>query len=154
MVASFDTEAGHKHFASDCFNETWRLLDKVVLTPEEVETMIDLAHASRMHWRYRPDGTARTDSVSAWLLSRVYAVAGRSEEALRYGIEALDIARTGDAGDFYVGFGHEAVARAATAIGDAETAQIHVEAARKLLDSMDDPENRTALASDLGTIDV
>lgn len=145
---------GHKHFASFCFNETWRLLDKDAPTPEEVETMIDLAHASRMHWRHRPDRTPRTDSVSAWLLSRVYSAVGRPNEALRYGMEALDIAHAGDIGDFYVGFGHEAVARAAAALGDTDIARSHIEATRDLLDAIDEPANRAALAADLSTIDV
>ncbi len=145
--------AAHKYFAAHCFNSAWGLIDRKTHTEEEIETMIDLAHASGMHWRHREDETLRTRSIGAWQVSRVYSVAGRPDEALRYGTDALDIARVGDLDDFYVGYGHEAVARSATMLGDTETARLHLEAARGLLDALDDADSREALAADLDSID-
>ena len=152
MTASFDEPAGHQYFAAHCFNGAWDVLDMDSRTDEDVEVMIDLAHASRMHWRHRDDVTPRTRSVAAWQISRVYSVAGRPDEALRYGTEALDIARLGDVDDFYVGYAHEAVARAADALGDSETASLHLVAARELLASIADDDRRKALAADLDSV--
>ncbi|RLE15670.1 MAG: hypothetical protein DRJ28_03525 [Actinobacteria bacterium] len=59
-----------------------------------------------------------------------------------------DIARGAETGAFYVGYGHEAVARAASALGDPETANLHIEAARSILSSISDPDERHALRSD------
>lgn len=154
MTESLDEPAAHRHFAADCFNGTWAILDQESRTDEEVEVMIDRAHASRLHWRHRDDETPKTRSVSAWQISRVYAVAGRPDEALRYGTDALDIARLGGADEFYVGFGHEAVARAAAALGDGETANLHLAAARELLSSISDADSRSALAADLDSIAI
>lgn len=152
MAELFDSQTGHRHFAAQCFNEAWNILDQDLRSDEETEMMIDLAHASRMHWRHRDDESPRTRSVSAWQISRVYAIAGRPDEALRYGTEALDIALQGGVGDFYVGYGHEAVARAAAGLGDSEAAALHLDAARVLLVSISDDDGRDVLASDLDTV--
>ncbi|MEN8041938.1 MAG: hypothetical protein ABFR95_10595 [Actinomycetota bacterium] len=152
MVESLDISAAHRHFAAHCFNAAWDILDNDDRTDEETETMIDLAHASRMHWGHRDDQSPKTRSISAWQISRVYAVADRPDEALRYGTEALDIARAGGTSDFYVAYGHEAVARAAAALGDRETSMMHLDAARSLLDGIDDADSRAVLAADLDNI--
>lgn len=152
MTDTFDAKAGHEYFAAYCFNATWELLDKESRTDEETEAMIDLAHASRSHWRERDDQSPKTLSIGAWQISRVYAVADRPDEALRYGTEALEIARSEGLGDFYIGYGHEAVARAASAMGDSETAGLHIEAARNLLGSIADGGSRDALAADLDSV--
>ncbi len=153
MTDSFDAQSGHRYFASHCFNATWDILDKEVRTAEDTETMIDLAHASRLHWRYRDDQSGKTRSVGSWQVSRVYAVAGRPDEALRYGTDALDIARSDGVPEFYIAYGHEAVARAAAALGDSETSRLHLDAARTLLESIDDADSRDALAADLDEIE-
>lgn len=152
MTDSIDHEAAHRYFAASFFNRTWDKLDKGSRSNEDIETMIDLAHASRIHWRCRDDRSPKNESVSAWQLSRVYSVADRPNEALRYGTEALDIARGAEAGAFHTGYGHEAVARAASSLGDVETAHLHLAAARNLLDAIDKPDDRAALASDLDSI--
>ncbi len=114
--------------------------------------MIDLAHASRMHWRQRDDISPKHESISAWQLSRVYSVAGRPDEALRHGVRALEIAMRAGTGAFYVGYGHEAVARAAAALGDSDTAALHLGAARDLLSSISGLDERHTLKSDLDAI--
>ncbi len=154
MSDLIDAKAGHKFFAANCFNAAWDLLDKESRTDEETEMMIDLAHAARAHWRNSDDRSPRTESVGARQISRVYAVAGRPDEALRYGTESLDVARRGGIDEFYVGYGHEAVARAAAEMGDCETAELHLEAARALLASITDTDSREALSADLDSVAV
>ncbi len=152
MTESIDQDAAHRFFAASFFNRAWELLDKGDRTSAEAETMIDLAHASRLHWRHRDDRSPVTESVSAWQLSRAYSVADRPHEALRHGTEALDIAVEGKAGAFYAAYGHEAVARAAVALGDGDTSEMHLVAARDLLSAIDSPDEREALAADLDSI--
>ena len=152
MTESIDQKAAHRFFAATFFNRAWELLDKGDRTSAEAETMIDLAHASRLHWRHRDDRSPGTESVSAWQLSRVYSVVDMPHEALRHGTEALDIAVEGNAGAFHTAYGHEAVARAAVALGDVETAEMHLGAARGLLGAIDGTDEREALTSDLDSI--
>ncbi len=152
MPELFDLDAAHRHFAADFFNRTWSLMDSDSRGDEDTEVMIDLAHASRLHWRHREDRSAKSMTVGAWQLSRVYSIAGRPNEALRYATESLEIARGEDVGAFYVAYGHEAVARAAALLGDSDTARLHLRAGQALLEEIEKPDNSAAVAADLDSI--
>jgi hypothetical protein len=152
MPESFDLDTAHRHFSADFFNQTWTLLDVDVRSDEDTEVMVDLAHASRLHWRHRKDQSPRSMAIGAWQLSRVYSIAGRPNEALRYATESLEIARSEDVGAFYEAYGHEAVARAAASLGDSDTARLHIKAARGILDAIEQPGDRAAVAADLDSI--
>lgn len=152
MPESFDLDAAHRHFSADFFNQTWTLLDTDVHSEEDIEVMVDLAHASRLHWRQRRDKSPRSMTIGAWQLSRVYSIAGRPNEALRYATESLDIARGEAVGAFYEAYGHEAVARAAASLGDSDTARLHIRAARGFLDAIEQSGDRAAVAADLASI--
>jgi hypothetical protein len=152
MTDSIDQGAAHRFFSADFFSRTCDLLVQRDRSDADIEMMIGLAHASRVHWRHRDDWSPKNQTIGAWQLSRVYSIAGRPDEALRYGTESLDIARGTGAGAFYVGYGHEAVARAAATLGDSEAAGLHLAAARNLLNTIEEPEDRAALASDLDSI--
>jgi len=152
MSEPIDQDAAHRYFATEFFNRTWDLLELDSRSDEDIEMMIDIAHASRTHWRQRDDVSPKHESISAWQLSRVYSVADRPDEALRHGVRALEIATRAETGALYVGYGHEAVARAAAALGDSDTAVLHLEAGRDLLSSISGPDERQTLKSDLDAI--
>ena len=44
------TPQQHRRLGVDLFNFVWTLIEKVDRTPEEIDTMIHAAHASRHHW--------------------------------------------------------------------------------------------------------
>ena len=71
----------------DLFNRTWRLIE----SREDDDLMIDCAHASAYHWAVAPECKPENRARSAWLLSRVYAVAGRSEPALHHAERCLQL---------------------------------------------------------------
>ena len=152
MAEPIDQDAAHRYFATRYFNSAWDLLDLESRSNEDIEMMIDLAHASRLHWRQRDDVSPKHESIAAWQLSRVYSVANRPDEALLHGIRALEIAMRAGTGAFYVGYGHEAVARAAAALGDSDTAARHLEAAQDLLGSISEIDERHTLKRDLDAI--
>ena len=77
----------HRKFATDCFNSTWNLLDKNKRTLEDDARMIHMAHASRYHWG--EIGTPLNFTRGDWQISRVYAVLGLGENALKYGKSCL-----------------------------------------------------------------
>ena len=142
-------EAGHEHFAAAAFHRAWELIDQADRSADDVGEMVDAAHASAWHWRYRPDRTPKTDAVAAWQLSRVYALAGDAEQAARYGRRSLDIATGADLGPFYIGYGHEALARAAAVARNAGEAQRHVTAGRAAAAEVSDADDRRLLEADL-----
>lgn len=149
-----DRFEGHKLFSTVCFNHVWDLLEMSSLTAEQTETMIDAAHASRYHWRMRDDGTPRNIAVSSWQLSRVYAAAGRADEALRYGQQSLEACIEHDLAPFYRGYAYEALARASILVPDRDAARRYAADARQALAAVEDAEERSMLGKDVSEIEA
>lgn len=142
-----DQRRAHRVFSADCFNRTWELLDRTDRSAADDEQMAHLAHASLWHWTQREDGTAQNLSVGYWLLARVYAAAGQGENATRYANRCLELSQ--GLPPFYLGYAHEAAARAAQLSGDAATMETHLAAARTLVAQVTDEQERGMLAKDL-----
>jgi hypothetical protein len=142
-----DVGAAHRFFSAECFNRAWDLLDKPERAPEETERMIHLAHASVWHWSQRPDCQPRNLAVGYWQLSRVYADCRDPARAAAYGRRSLEASQ--GQGPFLTGYAYEALARAASAAGDAATMQDQLARARALMEEVADPEERALLRADL-----
>lgn len=137
----------HKQLAVALFNRTWELLDKESRSaPDDVE-MLTVAFASRYHWRQI--GDAENFSISDWQVSRVAAVVGYPDLAETFGRSSLLTASTAGLGPFYVGYAHEALARAARLAGNRGDAADHLAAAHEMLELIEDPGERDLLATDL-----
>lgn len=149
MSESQDASTHHRHFAVRCFNAVWELLDLERRDEAQIEEMIHLAHASLWHWRQSPDCTPRNESVGLWQLARVYAVAGRAEEARRYALLCLGVGAEADLPPFYVGFAYEAAARAEMALGDRGAAGEHLALAASCAAAVDAADDRSLLEADL-----
>lgn len=134
--------------AKDTFNETWGYLDKDSRTPEDDHAMLGSTLTSWYLWRQV--GDAKNHCISDWQVARVFAVLGEGALAKRFAQASLDGA--GDLGASYVGFAHEALARAAKVLGDSDALATHKEAAEALLDEIDDEESRELLVGDLADL--
>ncbi len=132
------------------FNKTWELLDRDDRTDEDDREMAAMALASRYHWRQA--GEAKNHSISDWQVSRVFSVLGDAPMALSFGKAALEVAMESELAPFYVGFGHEAVARAAALAGDSAIRNDHLAKARAQAEAVEDAEERKMLTDDLETI--
>lgn len=143
----FDLARAHRWFSADCFNRVWTLLDKPDRTADDCERMISLAHASLAHWRERADCTAQNLSVGCWQISRVYAVLGQVENARHYGRLCLEA--SANEPPFYLGYAHEALARAERLAGNSVAARHHLAEAERLAALVADAQERAALTSDL-----
>lgn len=150
-METYEAEA-HRHFSAVCFNGTWGLLDKPERTPAEDELMLQMAHASFYHWLRRTDCTPINRSVGYWQLSRVYAVLGQGDNALRYAESCVALNATGEMPPFYVGYAWEATARAQLGLGDHAAVAAAMAHAREALAQVTDEGERTALANDLATL--
>ncbi len=137
----------HRTFAPRAFNETWGLLDLDELTWEQEEEMMASTFAQRHHWY--AVGTARHKAIADWQVSRVFSVLGYAELARRFGERSLAVAKDNDLDAFVVGFGHEAIARAAAEVDDLATFGEHFSAAKSQLALIEDSEDRAVLESDL-----
>ena len=143
--------ASHRQVAIELFNRTWELLDKETRTDAEDAEMLTAAFASRYHWQ--EIGDVKNFSVSEWQVSRVAAVLGLPDLAERYGRRALEVAASADLDPFYVGYGHEALARAAQLAGNREEARGHLDRAKDLLEQVEDSSARELLAADLAELE-
>ncbi len=101
--------------------ETWALLERSDRNQADDEQMVHTAHASAYHWEQ--GGGVLESARAAWLLSHVYSVLGRSEEAARYARQSLATCERNGFGDFDLAYAYEAVARSAAAGGDGEAAR-------------------------------
>jgi hypothetical protein len=142
-----DLEAWSRTFAPRAFNEAWDLLDLPEPTREEEEEMLAASFAQRYHW-YRV-GTPRNQAIADWQVSRVAAVLGYADLALRFGERSLATCLDNDLDAFVTGFAHEAIARAAADVDDVEMFTEHLEAAKEKLVEIEDPEERDTLEADL-----
>ena len=153
MSEEMDLNALHRKFAVDCFNGVWALLDKGdERTPEDDATMIHMAHASRYHWGQV--GTPLNFARGDWQISRVYAVLGMGEMALRYAKSSLDLCHGHGFGDFDLAFAYEALARACAVLGDLSRRDEYLLLANEAGYAIGEEEERNYFFSELKTIEA
>jgi hypothetical protein len=149
--AAFDPAAAHEYFSRTCFNQAWDLIVKPDRSPADDEEMIRLNQASLWHWTQRADCSARNLSVGYWQASRIRAILGQAQEAMRYA--RLCLAQSVEQGPFLLGYAEEALGRAALAAGDRTNAAKHAARARELATAIAEAGDRDLLLSDLATLE-
>ena len=130
----------------DLFNATWTLID----SRSDDDLMVHMAHASAYHWAAAPECTPANRARSEWLVSRVYAIAGRAEPSLYHARVCLDWCERHDLGDWDLAFAYESMARASRAAGDDAAAAAYLDQARAV--EIAEDEDRELLAADLETV--
>ena len=147
---NFDLTTAHRYFSADCFNKAWRLIEKLTRTPAEDEDMIRFSQASMWHWTQRADCQRANLAIGYWQLSRVYAIAGRPEEARRYGQLCLEHGKPES--PFLHAYAYEALARAEGVAGDGARLEQYRTEALRLAEDVEDLEERDRILNDLKTI--
>ncbi len=146
-----DPDADHKRLSADSFNRAWELLDKAQRGPEEDAKMLAYAHASLAHWRQREDCQTRQLSIAYWLLSRTYA---ECKDGISAQIFAnLCLAVSAQEPPFYLGYAHEARARASMLVKDSQSFQKHLQEARAQASLTTEKRDREALEKDLDQLE-
>ena len=143
----FDVAAAHKYFSAHCFNSAWDLIDKTDRTPDDDRLMVALNQASIYHWLQRDDCNDQRLSVGYWQASRIQALLGEAAQARRFADICLSL--SADLKPFYLGYAHEALARAHRLGGDASATQRHLTLAHELAARVDDKDEREMLLADL-----
>jgi len=149
----FDATRAHRHFAAACFNRAWEYLDLPQRSQKEVEEMLHASHASYWHWQQVPEQTPVNLSIGLWQLARVYAVAGRVDEARSWARRCIEVGEKERLDPFYRAYAHEAMARAERLAGENGSAERHLAAARALLPQIEELDDRERLANDLAAIE-
>jgi hypothetical protein len=147
---SDESKTWHKIFAASAFNQAWDLIDKPERSTEEDAAMLLASFASRHHWEVV--GTDENRVVGDWQISHVASVLGYSELALRFARTALDRAVEQGFEGWRLASCHEGLARAHACSGDEQERDRHIRAARRLLDAVEDPEERGLVESQLQSV--
>lgn len=130
----------------DLNNATWRLLERQGRSPIDDELMVHAAHASAYHWSI--GGTGLNAIRADWLISHVYAVLGRPQQAVHYAELCYQGTQEFDATDFDLAYAEEAMARAHACSGDSAQAQNYFVRAKEAGEAIVDPEDRKIFESD------
>ena len=136
--------------AVDLFNLVWTLLEQPDRSPADDDRMVHAAHASRYHWG--EVGGPEQVAIGEWQCSRVYATLGRAEPALHHARRCLAVATGSDVPTWLVASAYEGLARALLVAGSAAEAASAAAAAREVLSTVSDPEDRGVVEADLATL--
>jgi hypothetical protein len=123
------------------------LIERSPRAAAEDEAMVLAALASLWHWTQRADCTQQNLSIGHWLASRAYALVGQGESAMRHANRSLEYA-TG-LPPFFVGYAHEAIARAALTLDDLPKLHEHLAKARQCASAVSEVDDRKLLEDDL-----
>ena len=102
----------HHYMGIEMNNQTWSLLDKKDRSEQDDVRMINYAKSSLYHWRKSDKYTVANEQRGKWLISHVYAILGKSDEALSYAQETLKITEENNLKDFDLAYAYESMARA------------------------------------------
>ena len=154
MSEELNLAESHKYFSAFCFNAAWDVIDSDSPSPEELEMMLHLSHASLWHWSQREDVNPNNVSIAYWQLSRVYIKAGLVGDAVRYALRCVDISNGNDLAPFYDAYAYEALGRAYALAGHNTEAEEAIRKAKQIGTSIPTEENKKALFNDLSTIKI
>lgn len=146
----FDVTAAHKYFAAHCFNSAWDLLEKPARTAEDDRLMVALNQASIYHWLNRPDCAPKHLSIGYWQASRIQSVLGNAAEARR--LAEVCLSHSVDLEPFFLGYAHEALARAAYIAAEIGLAETHFKLASDQAALVTRKDDRELLTKDLDSL--
>lgn len=141
------TAAEHRTWGARANTRVWELLELTSRTDDDNRELIDAAYASRWHWRH--GGEAINEQRAEWLLSRVYAVLGDGNAALRHAAACWALTEAGDLEGFDLAYACEALFRAYRLLGERDDAEAWHERALDVAADIPDREDREIFESDL-----
>lgn len=137
----------HKKFAIECFNDTWRVMNKENPTADDICEAIRLAHTSTWHWS--KVGNELNQQRGEWICSRVYAHFGFGEMALYHAKRCFDLTQKHGFQDFDKGYSYEAMARAYKVLGNKDDAEKFLQSAQNTVDEIKEKEDRDLFLKDI-----
>lgn len=142
-------DAPHRALAVSAYNGCWDLLERPGRTESEDLDLLELAFASRHHWRAA--GGPKELAISDWMVARCLAEVGDGPLSLRFANLAA-AEQPADAPAWMRASMLEGLARAHAACGDQRSRDEAVALARAALAEERDDEERELIASQLATV--
>lgn len=145
---TFDLNEAHKYFAHSTNSRVWELLQKTSRSQAENDEMLHAAHTCTYHWRFA--GTAVHQQRGEWLISRVHAVLGHGNEALRHAQRCFELTEANRElmQDFDIAYAFEGMARAQALLGDHKMAEEFLVLAQQAGNAIANEEDRSIFMAD------
>jgi len=142
-------ELTHRGMAARNYNYCWELLKRDRTDDEDLE-LLEVAFASRHHWRAQADA-AEQIAVADWMVSRCFADLGDGPLAVRFATAAL-ASEPDDAPVWMRASFQEGLARAHAANGDQRGRDEAAARASELLADEPSEKNRELIAEQLASV--
>ena len=113
-----DDEKFHHYMGIELNNQTWGLLAKKDRNEKDDLRMVRFAEGSRYHWLRSPMFKKINEQRGEWMVSHVFAVLGKGDQALEAAEKCMAITEEFGYGDFDLGYALEGMARAHAACGN------------------------------------
>jgi hypothetical protein len=145
-----DASTWHRIFAASGFNEAWDFIEKAERSADDEVAMLMATFASRFHWE--KVGTHENRVVGDWQIAHVASLLGFAPLAMRFARSALDRAVEQGFEGWRLASCHEGMARAHACVGNDAECSRHIKTARRLLDNVEDLEERRLVEAQLATV--
>ena len=132
-------------------NQTWALLDKKDRSEQDNIRIINFAKASLYHWRKSDKYNVENEQRGQWLISHVYAILGKSDEALSYAKETLKITEDNNLIDFDLAYAYESMARAHSISENIDESEEWYKKAKTAGDLITDEKDKEYFSLDLNS---
>ncbi len=142
-------ERMHHYLAIELNMQTWNLLEKTVRTDQDNQRMMQFAYGSLYHWQHSPHHQPVNDQRGEWMLSRVFAVLGDGESALKHAEECYSLTQKHKLDGFDLAYAYEALARAYALLKDVEKARHYYSGAVSASERIEKSDDRDLFISDL-----
>ena len=139
----------HRYLGIELNIQTWHLLSKDKRNDDDNIRMINFAKASLFHWRKSDKYDNINEQRGQWMISHVYAVLGKADEALSFAKQTLKITKKEKLEDFDLAYACESMARAFAVSGDKVESKRWYDKAKSSGKLIQDNEDRKYFLSDL-----
>lgn len=145
----YTLDESHLIFAKQTNSETWKLLEKDILSRDERDLLLYTAFASSYHWASA--GEIINKQRGEWLISRAYSKLKMSESSLFHALKCYQITQNGQADfqDFDYAYANEALARSYALNGETEKAQSYYDRAVETGNEITNAKDREIFMDDL-----
>jgi len=136
--------------AKAAFNRTWVLIEQEGRSPADDAEMLITACASRYLWE--TGGEEEPRFIGDWQIAHVASLLGEARLAQQFAASALARVEANGWTDWRLASALEGTARAYAAAGDTAARDQFAERCRRVLDTIDDAEDRDLIAGQLATV--
>lgn len=147
----YTLDEANQYFAIDYNNKIWKLLAKSERSEIENSTLINLAHASFLHWSQSPKCTVVNLQRGEFMIAMVYTYLGKKEPAVYYAKRCLQLTEEhmDQMKDFDIAYAYLSMSRALALAEEMEKAQIYLKMATVAGDNIKGEQDQKIFIGDL-----